>query len=323
MPQLFVRRYHEVHLHGPPDRPVRRVRAPRLLATPATARAEQPPAGPQLAVLRPLPRPHRADRRRCARPGRTTTSTPNCPGTSGTSRPTSSSRVWGWEIARREDPDRPAAAQRPRRAQARSPASSSRSSRRSASRSNSALIIGPREAVEVETLYAGQPSAGEPVLRRSGPAGGLAAASRRAAARPAVVRRRDLHLPPAERQAALRPDPADRGILRPARVPGDLSRGPPLLRPEDDVRTGADHRRFRRQRHVQHDVRPRALVIIISGHSYNAENEHLIAAANGNELHYFWGRSELDMPPNRYSLHGLPLRLHLRPAPPQARACAG
>ena len=46
---------------------------------------------------------------------------------------------------------------------------------------------------------------------------------------------------------------------------------------------------------------PDAMVIIISGHSYNAENEHLIAAANGNELHYFWGRSELDMPPDRYS----------------------
>ena len=43
-------------------------------------------------------------------------------------------------------------------------------------------------------------------------------------------------------------------------------------------------------------------MIIISGSSYNAENEHLIAAANGNDLHYFWGQSELPMPPGRFSL---------------------
>ena len=40
---------------------------------------------------------------------------------------------------------------------------------------------------------------------------------------------------------------------------------------------------------------------LISGDSYNAENEHLIAAVNGNDLHYFWGRSEIPMP-NRFSL---------------------
>ena len=45
---------------------------------------------------------------------------------------------------------------------------------------------------------------------------------------------------------------------------------------------------------------PTARVILISGDGYNAENEHLIAAVNGNDLHYFWGRSDL-----RVDLHGL------------------
>jgi capsular polysaccharide biosynthesis protein len=38
---------------------------------------------------------------------------------------------------------------------------------------------------------------------------------------------------------------------------------------------------------------PTARVILISGDGYNAENEHLIASVNGNELHYFWGRSDV------------------------------
>ena len=38
---------------------------------------------------------------------------------------------------------------------------------------------------------------------------------------------------------------------------------------------------------------PTARVILISGDGYNAENEHLIASVNGNELHYFWDRSEI------------------------------
>ena len=32
---------------------------------------------------------------------------------------------------------------------------------------------------------------------------------------------------------------------------------------------------------------PTARVIVISSQNYNAENEYLIAAANGNEIHYF------------------------------------
>lgn len=42
-------------------------------------------------------------------------------------------------------------------------------------------------------------------------------------------------------------------------------------------------------------LNPRATVILVSGNGYNAENEHLMAAANGNVLHYFWGRSDLQV----------------------------
>jgi capsular polysaccharide biosynthesis protein len=38
---------------------------------------------------------------------------------------------------------------------------------------------------------------------------------------------------------------------------------------------------------------PTARIIIISSEGYNAENEHLIAAANGNEIHYIWGRADV------------------------------
>jgi capsular polysaccharide biosynthesis protein len=38
---------------------------------------------------------------------------------------------------------------------------------------------------------------------------------------------------------------------------------------------------------------PDARVVIISGDSYVARNEQLIAAVNGNEVHYFWGSSDL------------------------------
>ncbi len=38
---------------------------------------------------------------------------------------------------------------------------------------------------------------------------------------------------------------------------------------------------------------PKARIAIVTGNGYNAENEHLIAAVNGNRLDYFWGRSDL------------------------------
>jgi len=48
---------------------------------------------------------------------------------------------------------------------------------------------------------------------------------------------------------------------------------------------------------------PTARILIISGNSYNAHNEHLFAAVNGNDLHYFWGQSDTPLPRNgRFSL---------------------
>ncbi|MDM7854039.1 glycosyltransferase family 61 protein [Cellulomonas alba] len=43
----------------------------------------------------------------------------------------------------------------------------------------------------------------------------------------------------------------------------------------------------------------RARVVIISGDGYHANNEELMAATNGNELHYFWGTS-VDRPARAY-----------------------
>jgi capsular polysaccharide biosynthesis protein len=47
---------------------------------------------------------------------------------------------------------------------------------------------------------------------------------------------------------------------------------------------------------------PTATIVIISGSSYTAENERLIAAANGNDVHYFWGTSAVPMPAGRFSM---------------------
>jgi capsular polysaccharide biosynthesis protein len=38
---------------------------------------------------------------------------------------------------------------------------------------------------------------------------------------------------------------------------------------------------------------PSARIVLISGTSYTARNEYLFGAVNGNEMHYFWGESEL------------------------------
>ena len=46
---------------------------------------------------------------------------------------------------------------------------------------------------------------------------------------------------------------------------------------------------------------PHARILIIAGNSYRAANEELIAAANGNEIHYFWGRSLVQNDTERYS----------------------
>ncbi|MBW9204490.1 glycosyltransferase family 61 protein [Mumia sp. zg.B17] len=41
---------------------------------------------------------------------------------------------------------------------------------------------------------------------------------------------------------------------------------------------------------------PHARVILISGDGYSAKNEALIGAVNGNEVHYFWGRTQRSDP---------------------------
>ncbi len=47
---------------------------------------------------------------------------------------------------------------------------------------------------------------------------------------------------------------------------------------------------------------PGAQVVVVAGHSYNAANERLFAAGNASPIDYLWGRSEIDMPDGRFSL---------------------
>ncbi len=164
-----------------------------------------------------------------------------------------------------------------------------------------ALIIGPREAVEVETLYAGSPQLENPHYIDPDLSG--------------IWRNLADGLPPG------RPSSADKIFI--SRRPSDKRHCPQtpqierffarekfqIVFPEDHPY--ADQKEmFARARIVaglggsgmfNMMFAPQARVIIISGSSYNAENEHLIAAANGNDLHYFWGQSELPMPA-RFSL---------------------
>lgn len=46
---------------------------------------------------------------------------------------------------------------------------------------------------------------------------------------------------------------------------------------------------------------PDARIILLAGASYKAANEYLFAAANGNEVHYFWGESEIQGTEGRFS----------------------
>ena len=55
------------------------------------------------------------------------------------------------------------------------------------------------------------------------------------------------------------------------------------------VRAGRDRGRLRREWHVHHAAGTRPRSHPHHGNGYNAENEHLIAAVNGNRLDYFWG----------------------------------
>jgi capsular polysaccharide biosynthesis protein len=45
-----------------------------------------------------------------------------------------------------------------------------------------------------------------------------------------------------------------------------------------------------------------AKIVILASRSYVAANEYLIAAVNGNEVHYFWGSPEIDQPAEGFSV---------------------
>lgn len=210
------------------------------------------------------------------------------------------SRVWGWEIARREDPSvRPLLSVRdePKRI----PGFQQQIFAALGIPLEQALIIGPREAVEVETLYAASPQLENPFYVDPD--------------LPKVWRQIALGLPPGQPSSAdrifisRRPTPKRHCAQTPQIEAFFARHGFRVIFPEDYPYSD-QKMMFARARIIagfggsglfNMMFNPDALVIIISGHSYNAENEHLIAAANGNELHYFWGRSELDMPPGRYS----------------------
>lgn len=165
-----------------------------------------------------------------------------------------------------------------------------------------ALIIGPREEVEVEILYGGTPQLENPsyidpdltrIWRRLAdnlPPGAPASADKIFVSRRWSDKRHCLQTAEIERYFA------DEGFA--------------VIFPEDHPY--ADQKMmFARARVIAGFggsgmfnimFAPHAKVVLISGSSYNAENEYLIAAANGNELHYFWGESEIAMPPGRFSL---------------------
>lgn len=210
------------------------------------------------------------------------------------------SRVWSWEAAVRQDPS-----VRPLVSVSRPPQEIPGFQREIFAALgipvDRALIIGPREEVEVETLYGGTPQLENPhyvdpdltqVWRRLAdglPPGAPATADK------IFVSRRPSPKRHCVQTADLEQFFADEGFR--------------ILFPEDHS--------YRDQKMIFARARviagfggsgmfnimfaPKATVVLISGHSYNAENERLIAAANGNELHYFWGRSELDLPPGGFS----------------------
>ncbi|WP_375424991.1 DUF563 domain-containing protein [uncultured Friedmanniella sp.] len=56
---------------------------------------------------------------------------------------------------------------------------------------------------------------------------------------------------------------------------------------------------------------PGARVLVISSRNYNAQNERLLAAVNGIDLHYLWGDPEIEAPLNRYRRDAFRSHYHL------------
>jgi capsular polysaccharide biosynthesis protein len=210
------------------------------------------------------------------------------------------SRVWSWDVAVRENPS-----VRPLVSIARPPKELPRYQQQIFAALGVPVegveIIGPREAVEVEILYGGTPQLENPYYIDP--------------ALTAIWRRLAENLPPSSAAAGekifVSRRPSDK---RHCAETGELEaffaeRGFSILFPEDH--SYPDQKAiFARARVIAGFggsgmfnimFAPDAVIVLISGTSYNAENEHLIAAANGNEIHYFWGRSYLSMPPGRFS----------------------
>ncbi|MEU2201456.1 glycosyltransferase family 61 protein [Isoptericola sp. NPDC019482] len=212
------------------------------------------------------------------------------------------SRVWGWRAAKRIDPTiRPLVS-----------VSSNSPDVPGFQRTifsalgidlGEAVVVGPREEVEIETLYAGSPELENPHY-----------------ASPAlknVWRELSEGLPTVdapefgEKIFISRRPGGKRDCTNVAEVEAFFeAQGFSILFPED-YPYAVQHVFFRRARVIagfggsgmfNMMFAPSATVIMVSGSSYDAANEKLIGAVNENPLHYFWGKSELPMPEGRFSL---------------------
>ncbi|WP_370616478.1 glycosyltransferase family 61 protein [Mumia sp. Pv 4-285] len=199
------------------------------------------------------------------------------------------SRLWGWDLARREHPDlRPVVSLR--RGQ-KEPPPFLRTILDAYGIDNSTLVVQPGDqALRVETLYAADPEFENP--RFVAPQI-TETWERIGAGLEAVV-------PPIRSERIF----IARGRRRSAREAAEIEaffarHGFAILRPE--------HHPFDEQVALFAQARiiagyggsgmftmayaPCAKVILISGDGYLAQNEALIAAARGQEVHYFWGRT--------------------------------
>jgi capsular polysaccharide biosynthesis protein len=211
------------------------------------------------------------------------------------------SRVWGWELARREDPSVRPLVSKARDDDEGLPGYQQQIFTALGIPVDEVKVIGPREAVVVETLYGPTPQLENPhyvdpeladVWARLG--------ERLPAGRPSQLDKIFISRRPSTKRHCHQTPEIEAFFA---------SAGFTVLFPEDH--SYVDQKMiFARARVIaglggsgmfNMMFNPRATVVIISGSSYNAHNEHLIAAANGNELHYFWGRSEIPMPPDRHS----------------------
>lgn len=205
------------------------------------------------------------------------------------------SRVWAWNRARADHPDlRPLISVRTPNAEV--PLFQRQIFDALRIPLDQALVLGPRDAVEVEFLYGPTPQMENPQY----------VDPQLAEVWAEVGSRLPVGAPARDDKIFVSRRPSDN---RPCHQTHDVERffaglGFRILFPEDH--SYLDQKMiFSRARIIagfggsgmfNMMFAPDALVILLSGHSYNAENEHLIAAANGNRVHYFWGQSELEMP---------------------------